>query len=97
MLKTLILTFAEVDGRQTRILCWANTDVGINVPFNNQIGDLAVDIDQMEIGLIPHCHTMHPCLTQRLNLRQFLDRLDTILGLIDIESLPVIWLLHYPL
>ena len=36
--------FAEVDGRQTRILTLGiNTDVGINIPFNTQTGDLAVD------------------------------------------------------
>ena len=38
--------FAEVDGRQTRILTLGiNTDVGINIPFNTQTGDLVVDLD----------------------------------------------------
>ena len=81
--------FTEVDGRQTRILSLGlNTDVGINVPFNNQTGDLAVDIDldgNRVDPTLPYNEFMPD--SNDLILDSFLDQFDTILGLIDIESL----------
>ena len=81
--------FAEVDGRQTRILSLGlNTDVGINVPFNNQTGDLAVDLDlngDRVDPTLPYNEFLPD--SDDLILESFLEQFDTILGLIDIESL----------
>ena len=81
--------FAEVDGRQTRILTLGiNTDVGIDIPFNTQTGDLAVGLDL-------NGNRVDPSLSYNeflpdsddLIMDSFIDQFDTILGLIDIDSL----------
>ena len=81
--------FAEIDGRQTRILTLGiNTDVGINIPFNTQTGDLAVDIDLNGDRVDPSL-SYNEFLpdSDELIMDSFIDQFDTILGLIDIESL----------
>ena len=81
--------FAEVDGRQTRILSLGlNTDVGVNIPFNNQTGDLAVDLDlngDRVDPTLPYNEFLPD--SDDLIMESFLDQFDTILGLIDIDSL----------
>lgn len=81
--------FAEVDGRQTRILTLGiTTDVGVNIPFNNQTGDLAIDLDlngeRVEPSL-PYNEFLPD--SEDLIKDSFISQFDTILGLIDIESL----------
>jgi len=81
--------FAEVDGRQTRILTMGiNTDVGVNIPFNNQTGDLAIDID-LNGNRVDPTLPYNEFLPDSADLIKdsFIDQFDTILGLIDIESL----------
>lgn len=81
--------FAEVDGRQTRILTLGiTTDVGINIPFNPQTGDLAVDIDLSGERVDPSLpYNEFLPNSEELIKDSFIDQFDTILGLIDIESL----------
>ena len=81
--------FAEVDGRQTRILTLGiNTDVGINIPFNTQTGDLAVDLDLNGNRVDPSLpYNEFLPESDDLILDSFIDQFDTILGLIDIDSL----------
>jgi len=81
--------FAEVDGRQTRILTLGiTTDVGVNIPFNNQTGDLAIDMDlngeRVEPSL-PYNEFLPD--SEELIKDSFISQFDTILGLVDIESL----------
>lgn len=81
--------FAEVDGRQTRVLTMGiTTDVGINIPLNAQTGDLAIDIDLNGNRVDPSL-PYNEFLPNSADLIQdsFIDQFDTILGLIDIESL----------
>ena len=81
--------FAEIDGRQTRILTMGiNTDVGVNIPFNDQTGDLAVDID-LNGNRVDPTLPYNEFLPDSADLitESFIDQFDTILGLIDIESL----------
>ena len=81
--------FAEVDGRQTRILTLGiNTDVGINIPFNTQTGDLAVDLDLNGNRVDPTLpYNEFTSDSDDLILDSFIAQFDTILGLIDIDSL----------
>ena len=81
--------FAEVDGRQTRVLSLGiTTDVGVDVPFNAQTGDLAIELDLSGERVTPSL-PYNEFLPDSADLIEtsFVEQFDTILGLIDIESL----------
>jgi hypothetical protein len=81
--------FADVDGRQTRILTLGiNTDVGINIPFNNQTGDLSIDLDLSGERVDPTLPYNEFLPESEAQIKEsFIEQFDSILGLIDIESM----------
>ena len=72
------------------------TDVGVNVPFNSQTGDLAVELDLSGDRVTPSLPYNEFLPDSAELIETFVEQFDTILGLIDIESLSI-WHLPYHL
>ena len=81
--------FATVDDRKTRITnIGLYTDVGVNVPFNGQTGELSVDIilDSDRITPVVNYNEFYPDRSTDIE-NTFVSQFDTILNLIDIPSM----------
>ena len=81
--------FATVDGRRTRVLnVGLATDVGVNIPFNSQTGELSVDIVLNSDEIIPSVkiNEFYPEKSGDIE-GSFVGQLDTILGLVDIPGM----------
>jgi hypothetical protein len=81
--------FADVDGRQTHILTLAmTTDIGVDIPFNAQTGDLTVTLDLDGDRVTPTLpYKEFTPNSEELITTSFIEQFDTILGIIDIDSL----------
>lgn len=81
--------FAIVDGRRTRVLNVAlTTDVGIDLPFDETTGEIALQLDLDTDRVVPAVkyNEFRPDASSAIE-GSFAGQLDTILGLVDIESM----------
>ena len=81
--------YVEIDGRTTRVLnVDLDTDVGVNIPFDNTTGALSVEIDLDTDRVTPTVsyNEFRPDSNAEIEA-SFAGQLDTILGFIDIEGL----------
>jgi hypothetical protein len=81
--------YAELDHRSAMILSLdLDTQVGVDVPFDSATGALAVDIE-LDTSLVETTVSSNDFVPESSESIEdnFADQLDTILGIIDIESL----------
>jgi hypothetical protein len=82
--------YAEVDGRQARVLgIDLTTVVGIDLNLVAETGalDLAIDIDTQNVEASTSFNEFLPSSMEESIETEFVGQLDTILGLVDIEGL----------
>ena len=82
--------YAEIDGRQSRVIgIDISTVVGVDINLEDQTGalDIAVDINTDAVEAKVYFNEFLPSTSNEAIEAEFVGQLDTILGLVDIQSL----------